>query len=131
MHLKCPDCGHDFSVNSSKIIQDKDAVAKEIGYLNKKISELRAKNVSRNSPEYKRLVERLNDAHMRATSIKTAYKNIADNSEIEKYRIFMGYIKREIGQERAIELLKQAEDDLLYYGSYDMAKQNFTNFNNV
>lgn len=132
IHLRCPKCGHDFSFNGNKIIQEKQSVAKEIQTLMAKMSDMVSQNGSlvKKSPEYKRLKARLEDAQLRSQALKNLNRNLSEFSELERYKIFHKKVKSVLGDEKTIQLIKESEDELVYR-DYDMAIQKFTNFDGV
>ena len=131
IHLRCPKCGHDFSFNGNKIVQERQAVSQEISILKAKITEIKQRpGFKKTWPEYKRVCAKLDDAIARITAINAAYRNMSEHSEIEKYKIFYTKVKKILGEQKTVELIREAEDELIYR-DYDMAIQKHNNFNGV
>lgn len=127
VHLKCPKCGHDFSTNTNKIVVERQQYKKLHSSLLKKRSELIAKGLTKKSPEVKRLDEKIEDCRMTLQALNNLNRNLSENMEIEKNKVFYKLVKQEIGEERTVELMIEAEDSLVYR-DYDMAVQRHTNF---
>jgi DNA-directed RNA polymerase subunit M/transcription elongation factor TFIIS len=130
IHLRCPKCGYDFSYNSRHIENEYDKVKTEIRVIIEKITEMNKDNVSKNAPERKRLVKRLNDAQVRLAAIKRTRKSVSESIESDKEKIFRQKIKALIGEEKYVKLRQECEDEMAY-NLYDMAIQNHNRFNNL
>ena len=127
IHLKCPKCGHDFACNTNRIEEDYHAAKLKATSIKAKMTELKDKNVSTKSPEYKRLHRLLDDTNAQIVAIKKARAALSDESERQLFKLFKEQVKRVIGTEKTIALLKEAEEELIFK-DYDMAKQKNNHF---
>lgn len=125
--MKCPKCGYDFSTNGNKIIQDLQFQKNRMTQIDKALNELKNNNVGKNTPKYKRLVQQKCDCQQQITALKSVHRNLTENAEIEKYKVFYKLVKQILGEKKTIELIKEAEDSLVYR-DYDMAIQKYNNF---
>lgn len=127
IHLKCPKCGYDFACNTNRIEEDYMAAKRKAASIHAKLAELKDKNISPKSPEYKRLVRLLEDANMQIVAIKKARSSISDEGERQKFEIFKKLVKGVIGEAKTLKLIKEAEDSLVYR-DYDNAIQKNNHF---
>lgn len=127
IHLKCPKCGHDFACNTNRIEEDYQAAKIKANSIKKKMAELKDKNVSAQSPEYKRLGRLLADTNAQIVAIKKVRSALSDESERQLFLVFRKLVKGVIGEEKTMLLLKEAEDELCFR-NYDMAVQRHSNF---
>ena len=130
IHIKCPKCGNDFGVNGNKIVSDLQFQKNRIRQLEKALADLKANNVSPKSPQYKRVLAQKADCLKALTALKNVNRNLTENAELEKFRVFYKLVKKELGEEKTLKLIKEAEEDIVYR-DYDMAIQKHTNFEGV
>lgn len=128
IHLKCPKCGHDFSCNTNKVEEDYNNAKIKAASIKAELAKMRQNNVSKKSPEYKRLLRLQEDTILQITAIKKARQAMNREMEIQKCMIFKNLVKGEIGEKRTIELLKEAEEEMCFY-DYDTAIQKNNRFN--
>ena len=130
VHLNCPKCGYDFSVNTNRIEEDYANARIKTASLEKEITRMKNSGISRKSPAFKRVLVQHKDAQAQCAAIKKARKALSDESELQKFQIFKGLVKGVIGDEKTIELLQKAEDELVF-NDYDTAIQKFNRFGGV
>lgn len=127
VHMKCPKCGHDFSTNTNKIVQDLQFQRNRINQINRAIKDAKDKGLTKKSPQLKRLIQQREDCIQTLQALKAVNRNLAENAELEKYKVFVKLIKSQIGEEKTIKLLREAEEDIVYR-DYDTAIQRHNNF---
>lgn len=125
--MRCPKCGHDFSVNGNRIVQDLQFQRDRMTQINKAFIELKNNNVGKDAPKYKRLVQQKADCQQQITALKNIHRNLTENAEIEKYKVFYNLVKQVLGEKKTIDLIMEAEDSIVYR-DYDMAIQKHNNF---
>ena len=130
IHLRCPNCGHDFSYNSRHIENEYDRVKEQIKFMKVRLSEMNEERVPKNAPERKRIQAKLDNAALELQQIKRSRKAVSESIQANLEKNFRLKVKALIGDEKYIQLRKECEDDLTY-NIYDMAFQNHNNFNNV
>lgn len=127
IHMKCPKCGHDFGANTNHIIQELQLQKNRVTQIKKELSELKQKGVTRNAPQYKRLRTQVDECNARIVALKNVRRNLCENAELEKYKVFYSLVKQKLGEKETVDLVKEAEDCIVYR-DYDMAIQRHTNF---
>lgn len=127
VHLKCPKCGHDFSCNTNRIEEDYNNLKIKATSIKARLTAMKSKNMSTNSPEYKRLKALEADTVAQITAIKKARTAMNREMEVQKYMIFKNLVKGILGEEKTIALLKEAEEEMVFR-EYEMAIQKSTNF---
>ena len=130
LHFRCPKCGYDFSANTNHIVEERQNLSRQRLLTIQKMQEFKNVKNKNRMPEYQRLNAKLQDIDLKLQALKRLNTNLSQNAELQKYQIFNDLVKKEIGKERALELIKEAEDCLLYR-DYDMAVQRHTNFDNA
>lgn len=130
MHFRCPKCGFDFSTNTNKIVDRKQELQLKRTMIVNKLREFDGMKNKKRMPEYQRLVAKQNDIDMQLQAINRLNRNLSENAEIEQFKIFKNLVKAEIGQQKTINLLKEAEDCMLYR-DYDTAIQKYNRFDGV
>ncbi len=130
IHLRCPDCGYDFSYSTNHIESEIDRLKKLAADTRTKINQMKGQGYTMKSPEYKRAVYRYDKYTRQLTEFKTARKNAVVEIEKQKQQIFNQKVKHLIGEEKYIKLKQEAEEELVY-NNYDMAIQDHTNFENA
>ena len=63
-------------------------------------------------------------------ALKRLNRNLSENMELEKFKVFYKLVKHELGEEKTLKLIKEAEDCLVY-NDYDTAIQRYSNFDNA
>ena len=127
VHLKCPNCGHDFAVNTNRIEEDYVLLKSKVTRLKAELELLNERNVSQKSPERKRLRALIADTNAQIVAIKKVRKALSEETEIQKYIIFYKKVKSIIGEEKTVKLMKEAEEELIFR-EYDLAIQKGNNF---
>ena len=130
VHLKCPKCGYDFSCNTNRIEEDYHKAKMKLASIKAKMAELKDKNCSKQSPEYKRLIRLQADTISQITAIKKTRAALMKEMELQKYTIFKDLVKGILGKEKTISLLKEAEDEMMFW-EYELAMQRHNNFDGV
>lgn len=130
MHFRCPKCGHDFSANTNSIIARRQELQAKRQAIVNRMREFEGCKGKKKMPEYKRLVEKLEDVNMQLQAINRLNRNLSENAELEQFKIFKRLVKAEIGEKKVIEMLRDAEDSMLY-NDYDTAIQRYNRFDGV
>ena len=130
IHLKCPKCGHDFACNGKHIEEEYQALKVKASSIGAKMAELKSNNCSPQSPEYKRLSHLMFDTNAKIVAIKKVRSALSDESERQLFVVFKNLIKRELGEEKTMKLLHEAEEELCFR-EYDMAVQKNNRFSGV
>lgn len=129
VHLRCPKCGNDFSVNSNRVEEDFQIARCKVAALKAEMERAKQKH-GKKSADYKRLYERYTDAVAQLVAIKKVRAALNKNMELQKYGIFVALVKSKIGSDETIKLLKEAED-MMVYNDYDNAVQRSNRFGGV
>lgn len=127
IHMKCPKCGHDFGANTNHIIQELQLQKSRVTQIKAELQELNQNGVNRNAPQRKRLKKQLEECNQRIVALKNVRRNLCENAELEKYKVFYSLVKQKLGEKETVDLVKEAEDCIVYR-DYDMAIQRHTNF---
>lgn len=127
VHYKCSNCGHDISLNTNKIVAKRQELRARIAVIDKQLSGFKNANNKKNIPEYKRLLKQKKDISMQLQALNQVNRNLCENAELEKFKVFYRLVKSVLGEKRTLELIKDAEDSLVYH-DYDTAVQRYNNF---
>lgn len=128
IHLRCPKCGYDFSYNTNHIEEEIDTVKIEIASIMSEISDYKREHKNyRSEKEYKTLVAALRRRQSRIAKLKKARKATAVEIKLQTGIIFKQLVEQKLGKEETLKLLKEAEEEMVYY-VWDMATQTFTRF---
>lgn len=127
IHMKCPKCGHDFSFNGNRVVQDIQEQKNRMAQIDKAIAEAKSNNIEKDTPYYKRLIRHKKDCAMQLVALKNVRRNLVENAEIEKYKVFYNLVKQVLGEKKTVDLVKEAEESIVYR-DYDMAIQKHNNF---
>ena len=129
IHLRCPKCGYDFSYNTNHIEEEVDKLKNEITSISRQIAQYKAENSSDyNSKEwYKKAKKAVSIRQAQLSEVKKARKAAAVEIQLQTFQIFKNLVAERIGKEEMLKLIKEAEDEMIYY-DYDMATQKFTRF---
>lgn len=127
IHLRCPKCGHDFAVNTNRIEEDYMLLKAKATKIKAELAALNERNVSKNSPERKRLVSLLADTNTQIVAIKKVRHTLNREMEMQKMMIFKDLVKGILGEEKTIKLLNEAEEEMAFR-EYDTAIQRYNRF---
>lgn len=132
IHLRCPKCGYDFAYNTNHIEEEIDKLKNEITSITTQIVQCKAENPEGYQSEewYKRAKKAVALKQAQISKLKKARKATAAEIKLQTFSIFRALVAERIGKEEMLKLLKQAEDEMIYY-DYDMATQTFTRFEGV
>lgn len=131
IHLRCPKCGYDFSYNTNHIEEEIDRLKCDITSIKNQITQHKKSypGAYRDS-WYLRANSALNSKIARLQELKKARKATSVEIKLQQNKIFYQLVKEKIGDDEALKLMKEAEEQLVYY-DWDMATQTFTRFNGV
>lgn len=128
IHLRCPKCGYDFSYNTNHIEEEIDTVKIEIASIISRIADYKREHRHyMNDPEYRNLNSALKRRQSKLANLKKARKATAVEIKLQTDRIFRQLVEQQLGREETMKLLKEAEDQMVYY-NWDVATQTFTRF---
>lgn len=132
IHLRCPKCGYDFAYNTNHVEGEIDKLKKEITSIESQIAQYKVENPEEYQSEewYKRAKKAVALKQVQISKLKKARKATATEIKLQTFSIFRALVAERIGKEEMLKLLKQAEDEMIYY-DYDMATQTFTRFEGV
>ena len=132
IHLRCPKCGYDFAYNTNHIEEEIDKLKNEITSITNQITQYKTENPEEYQAQewYKRAKKALSLKQAKISKLKKARKATATEIKLQTFSIFRALVAERIGKEEMLKLLKQAEDEMIYY-DYDMATQTFTRFEGV
>ena len=132
IHLRCPKCGYDFAYNTNHIEEEIDKLKNEITSITNQITQYKTENPEEYQAQewYKRAKKALSLKQAKISKLKKARKATATEIKLQTFSIFRALVAERIGKEETLKLLKQAEDEMIYY-DYDMATQTFTRFEGV
>lgn len=128
IHLRCPKCGYDFSYNKNHIEEEIDRLKCEITSIKSQITKYK----NDHPKTYRDAWYRKANAAMAARiaqlqELKKARKATAVEIKLQTNIIFLQLVEQKLGKEETMKLLKDAEDQMVYY-NWDMATQTFTRF---
>lgn len=129
IHVRCPRCREDITINGNELIRHIQEAKHNLNVINVKLRECEERN-EKGTPKYKRLKTNRAKEILKLNHAYDVAKNTIEVCELEKYRIFRGYVEREIGKERTRKLLGYAEEDMTFT-VYELYKQRSTNFDGV
>lgn len=128
IHLRCPKCGYDFSYNTNHVEEEIDRIKCEITSIKSQMNEHRKNNPNRYRDQwYRRANAAMAAKQAQLQELKKARKATAVEIKLQTNKIFYQLVKEKIGDDEALKLLKEAEEQLVYY-DWDMATQTFTRF---
>lgn len=131
IHLRCPKCGYDFSYNSNYVEEEIDRLKIEISSIMARIEEYKREHKNWKSDlAYRNLQVALKKRQARIIEAKKARKATAIEIKLQTNQIFKKLVEQKMGVEETQKLLKEAEEQLIYY-NYDTACQTFTRFEKV
>lgn len=128
IHLRCPKCGYDFSYNTNHIEEEIDRLRCEITSIKSQITQYKNEHPKTYRNDwYRRAQAMLTKKSAQLSELKKARKATAVEIKAQQDKIFYQLVKERLGEEEAIKLMKEAEDQMIYY-NWDMAAQTFTRF---
>lgn len=131
IHLRCPKCGYDFAYNTNHIEREIDELKEDIAQLLSEIQFYKRNHRNyKKEYEFKNLQCTLRRKQERLSYIKKARKATAVEIKLQTNIIFRQLVERRIGKEETLKLLKEAEEEMIYY-DWDMATQTFTRFEGI
>lgn len=131
IHLRCPKCGYDFSYNANHVEEEIDRLKMEIASIMARIEEYKREHKKwKEELAYKNLQVALKKRQARIVEAKKARKATAIEIKLQTHQIFKKLVEQKMGVEETQKLLKEAEEQLIYY-NYDTACQTFTRFEKV
>lgn len=131
IHIRCKKCGNDITINSNRVEEEyQNLKFKRAKIINRMVELKNQNNFNKKMPEWKRLLELKSNVDMQITAIKKVRSRLADEGEREAFILFKKIVAREVGKEKMMRWIKEAEDEMSY-SYYDMAVQRHNNFNNI
>lgn len=127
--ITCPKCHHEYTFNGDALFQRRRQLAEEIRAIEAKKKAFKEENPD-NYLYYLKLQRNLEEKKAQQAQIKTDVANATQISEVTKFIAFKKKCFQEFGKERICKLLDEVEEEM-QYRDYDLAKQTYTNFNNV
>ena len=128
IHLRCPKCGYDFSYNTNHIEEEIDRLKIEITSIRNQITEYKKEHQKTYRDDwYKRANAAMKAKIARLQELKKARKATVVEIKLQTNIIFRKLVEQKLGKEETLKLLKEAEDQMIYY-NWDMATQKFTRF---
>ncbi len=128
IHLRCPKCGYDFSYNTNHIEEEIDRLKCEITSIKNQITEHKKEHPKTyRDTWYEKATEAMRIKTARLQQMKKARKATAVEIKMQTNRIFRQLVEQKLGKEETLKLIKEAEDQMVYY-NWDMATQTFTRF---
>lgn len=128
IHIRCPYCKRDLQYNGASIKSQKEGLLQRINVINAKIKD------EKDPQRKKELKKKLNDTKFKLKLLSEDIHMLSQLSETETLKIFKRKSKKYLGEELYLRLVKESEEQYLEdntFNYYDLARQNFTNFNGV
>lgn len=126
IHIRCPYCKRDLQYNGASIKSQKEGLCARIQTLQEKLS-----NTS-DFKQKKQLTKQLEETKFRLRLLSEDIHMLSQMSEMEVLKIFKRNVREYIDQDTYKRLLIEAEQQYLEentFNYYDLAIQNFNNFN--
>lgn len=131
IHLRCPKCGYDFSYNTNHIEEEIDRLKCEITSIKNQITEHKKEHPKTwRDALYRKAHAAMATKNAQLQELKKARKATAVEIKLQTNIIFRKLVEQKLGKEETMKLLKEAEDQMVYY-EWDMATQTFTRFEGV
>lgn len=131
IHLRCPKCGHDFSYNTNHIEREIERLKYEVTLIVNQITKYKKEHPnSYRDAWYKKSQATLKTKNLQLQELKKARKATVVEIKLQKHNIFKQLVEQELGKEKTLKLLNEAEEQMVYY-DWDMATQTFTRFEGV
>lgn len=130
--ITCPKCHHEYSFNGDALFQRKRALAEQIKIIEAKKIAFKEEHPDcyKKNPYYLKLQRSLEETRAQLSEVKTDYANASHISELNLHIAFKKKCMQEFGREKIIRMLEECEEEM-QFNDYDLAKQTYTNFNNV
>ena len=128
IHIRCPYCKKDLQYNGASIKTQKEGLLRRISVINDKIRD------EKDPQRKKELKKKLNETKFKLKLLSEDVHMLSQLSETETLKIFKRKSKKYLGEELYLRLVKESEEQYLEdntFNYYDLARQNFTNFNGV
>ena len=131
IHLKCPKCGYDFSYNTNHIEEEIDTLKCDITSIKSQMAQHKANNPNGyRDAWYRKANSALQYKQAQITKLKKARKATAVEIKLQTFELFKKIVKDRYGQDEYLKMIKESEEELVYY-TWDMATQSFTRFENA
>lgn len=132
IHLRCPKCGYDFAYNANHVEERIDQLKEDISSIMAQMKDFKASNPANyfKSDWYRKAKSALSYKQADLVKAKKARKATAEEIKRQQNIIFYKLVCERIGKDEALKLMKEAEEELVYY-EWDMATQTFTRFDGV
>ena len=133
IHLVCPKCKYDFSYNSSYVERNIDKLKREITDIKAQLESFNLGHSPQERKEsmwYKRAKATMAIKNKELAELKGNRKVAAQEIKIQTFETFKKKVTEEIGHERCLELIKEAEEEMVFRYS-DFAKVNHNHFENA
>lgn len=132
IHLRCPKCGYDFAYNTNHVEERIDQLKQDITSIMAQMKDFKAQNPVNYSKSdwYRKAKAALSHKQASLVNAKKARKATAAEIKRQQDIIFYKLVRERIGKDEALKLMKEAEEELVYY-EWDMATQTFTRFDGV
>lgn len=125
LHLRCPKCGNDISINGNKQKQKYDKAKEQASIIKAKM--MNEKKNHGKSRYYKQLVKEYEDAQVTLLREKAKWSALADEGERQILIMFKRRMYKEIGQDKVVKILEELEEELFYHDN-EFMKQDHNNF---
>lgn len=131
IHLRCPKCGYDFSYNTNHVEREIDRLKCEITVIKSQITQYKREHPrTYRDAWYRRAQSAMATKTAQLQEYKRARKATAAEIKLQTNIIFRKLVEQKLGREETLKLLKEAEEQMVYY-EYDTARQTFTRFENI
>ena len=129
IHLWCPECGYDFSYNTNHVEERIDNLKRDVASIMAQMKEFKAEHPSdyHRHEWYWKAKAALAHKQCELVDVKKARKATVIEIKAQQSKIFYQLVKERLGEEETIKLMKEAEEQMIYY-NWDMATQTFTRF---
>lgn len=125
LHLHCPNCGHDISINGVKVKRNYDEARERVVIIEAKIANERKKNGK--SAYYRKLIKDLEEAKVKVIKAKNDWSSICNHGEHELFILFKKKMCARYGRDKIIKIIEECEDEMFYHDN-EFMKQNHNNF---
>ena len=134
IHLRCPKCKHDFAYNTNHIENEIDKLKCEISDIKAQITAFNSTNLTpaekKKNQWRKNALAALSFKNAHQQELKKPRKATAVEIKLQTFYVFKRLVAAEIGQDKMIQLVQEAEDQMVYW-DYDTAKQKYTKFEGI
>ena len=129
IHYVCPKCGADMTFNGYELVKRKQSLAKEAEVIKTKMRN-HENEFGKKDAYYGKLVKELKDTTNRLIEAKNEVSMASDIANREVFEVFKQLVKAEVGAEKFAKLIIEAEETVSY-SDKDLAKQKFTNYQDI